>query len=248
MDASDWALLVGGGFLAGVINTLAGGGSMLTVPLLVSLGVPPTVANGTNRLGILASSIASSWRFRKEGVSGLRGARPVVLPVVLGSIAGAAVASQLSNAVFRQLFAVLMVVLLVPTLRRPAFPSSRPKDSQPWSAATRFLVFLGIGFYGGAIQAGVGIFLIFALTRAGYDLVRANSIKVVVAGSFTAVAIPVFIAAGQMDWALGGALAAGFTSGGLIGARWTVAGGDRLVRPLLVVAVLALAGHMVGLY
>jgi len=248
VDATGWALLIGGGFAAGVINTMAGGGSMLTVPLLIFLGLPPLQANGTNRLGILVSSITSSWGFQSENVSGFRGAMPVVLPVVAGGLAGAAMASQLSDAIFRQLFGVVMIVMLIPTLRRPGFLGARPEKSQPWSRATTFLVFLAIGFYGGAIQAGVGIFLIYALTHAGYDLVHANSIKVVVAGSFTAVAIPVFVAAGQIDWQLGGALAAGFAGGGLIGARWTVAGGERLVRPVLALAVLALAGRMFGLY
>ena len=139
-------------------------------------------------------------------------------------------ASQLSDAIFRQLFGVIMIVLLIPTLRTPGFLAARPAPSRPWSRTTTFLVFLAIGFYGGAIHAGVGIFLIYALPHAGYDLVRANSIKGVVAGSITAVAIPVFIAAGQVDWALGGALAAGFAGGGRGGARWTVAGGERLVR------------------
>ncbi len=248
MDAIGWTLLVGGGFAAGAINTMAGGGSMLTVPLLVFLGLPPLQANATNRLGILASSITSAWGFQSENVSGFRGAIPVVLPVLVGGFAGAAMASQLSDAIFRQLFGVVMIVLLIPTLRTPGFLGARPAPSRPWSRATTFLVFLAIGFYGGAIQAGVGIFLIYALTHAGYDLVRANSIKVVVAGSFTAVALPVFIAAGQVDWALGGALAAGFAGGGLVGARWTVAGGERLVRPVLAIAVVALAGRMLGLY
>lgn len=221
---------------------------MLTVPLLIALGLPPVQANGTNRLGVLAGSITSAWRFRREKVSGFRGAAPVIVPVIFGGLSGALLASQLSDSIFRQLFGVVMIVMLIPTLRRPNFLRARSSEARPWSRTTSFWVFLAIGFYGGAVQAGVGIFLIFALTHAGYDLVRANSIKVVVAGSFTAAAIPVFVAAGQIDWQLGGVLAVGFAAGGIVGARWTVRGGERLVRPVLTAAVVALAGRMFGLY
>ena len=95
---------------------------------------------------------------------------------------------------------------------------------------------------------GVGIFLIYALTHAGYDLVRANSIKVVVVAAFTSVALPIFVLEGQVDWLWGAVLALGFALGGLVGASVTVAGGDRLVRPMLALAVVALAGRMLGFY
>jgi uncharacterized membrane protein YfcA len=248
VDATGWALLAGGGFLAGVVNTLAGGGSLLTVPLMVSLGLPPTLANGTNRVGVLASSIASAWRFRRDGVSGLHGARRVVVPVLLGSVAGATLVAQLDNDHFQALFAVVMVALLVPTLRRPRVLRPRDESTPAWSRARTFAVFLAIGLYGGALQAGVGIFLIYALTHAGYDLVRANSIKVVVVAAFTSVALPIFVLEGQVDWLWGAVLALGFALGGLVGASVTVAGGDHLVRPMLALAVVALAGRMLGFY
>ena len=122
------------------------------------------------------------------------------------------------------------------------------RTSRSASPVTRALVFLAIGLYGGAIQAGIGIFLVMALSRAGYDLVRANSIKVVLIGALTAVAIPVFIASHQVDWSAGAALAAGFALGGIAGVRLAVVGGERVIRPVLGLSVVALAGRMLGLY
>ncbi len=109
-------------------------------------------------------------------------------------------------------------------------------------------MFFAIGLYGGALQAGIGIFLVMALSRAGYDLVRANSIKVVVIAALTAVAIPVFIASRQVDWLAAGALAAGFVLGGIAGVRAAVLGGEPVIRAALGLAVAALAGRMLGLF
>jgi len=243
---STWIVLALGGLVAGVINTLAGGGSLLTVPLLVSLGLPATMANGTNRIGVLFQNLVSTLRFRRAGFDGLGEAVPVLIPVVVGSLIGASVASRMSAEVFRQIFGVAMIGLLYPMLRpsRPAANAARPPRSR-WVNA---LVFFAIGLYGGAIQAGVGIFLIAALARSGLNLVQANSIKVVLVGCLTLVAVPVFIAHGQVDWPLASALVVGFALGGELGARAAVRGGERLIKPVLVLSVLALSGRMLGLY
>jgi len=242
----DGALLVGAGLVAGVVNSLAGGGSLLTLSLLVLLGLPGILANGTNRVGVLLQNAAAAWRFRAEGVPGVAHALPLLVPVLLGSAAGAWGISQVADETFERLFGVLMVVLLVPILRR-AQPGTAPR-ARSWSGATRFAVFLGIGLYGGSFQAGVGIPLLFALAWAGHDLVQANSIKVVVIFAVTAVAIPVFAFQGQIAWGPAAALALGFSAGGELGARLAVRGGERVIRPVLAAAVLALAGRMLGLY
>jgi uncharacterized membrane protein YfcA len=248
MDWISVVLLIGGGLVAGIVNTLAGGGSLLTVPLLVELGLPGTLANGTNRIGVLVQNLTAAWSFRAEGFSGLAGARPILLPALAGSILGAYGVAQLTDNAFESAFGVVMIALLVPTLRKPAPRSTSDAPAIAWSRRTSMLVFFAIGLYGGAFQAGVGIALIFALNHAGYDLVRANSIKVIVIAALTLVAIPVFVFGGQIAWAPAGLLAIGFAIGGSVGARIAVAGGERVIRPVLVAAVLALAGRMIGLY
>lgn len=246
-ESTTWILLALGGLVAGVINTLAGGGSLITVPLLVFLGLPATIANGTNRIGVLFQNAVSTWRFRREGLDGLRGAGPVLIPVLIGSLCGATVASRMSADVFRQVFGVAMIALLFPMLRG-ARRKSADADAPPRSAWWNGLIFFGIGVYGGALQAGVGLFLIAALARSGLDLVRANAIKVVIIGALTLVAVPVFIVQGQIDWPLAAALVVGFALGGELGARAAVLGGERLIRPVLVLAVVAMSGRMLGLY
>ncbi len=248
MDSlSTWIALATGGLVAGVINTLAGGGSLLTVPLLVFLGLPATTANGTNRIGVLAQNLISTLRFRSEGLDGLRGAKPILVAVVVGSLVGATLASRMSAELFRQLFGIAMILLLFPMLRTRAKQSDATHELAR-SGLSNQLVFFGIGLYGGAIQAGVGLLLIAALARSGLDLVRANAIKVVIVGVLTLVAVPVFIAHDQVDWRLASALVVGFGIGGELGARAAVKGGERLIKPVLALAVLVMAGRMLGLY
>lgn len=245
MSPAEVALLVGAGLAAGVANSLAGGGSLLTVSLLVLLGLPGVLANGTNRVGILLQNGAAAWRFRAAGFSGVAGALPLLVPVLLGSVVGAWGISQVASETFERAFGVLMIVLLVPILRGVR-PASGPR--RPWPRPAVFLVFLGIGLYGGAFQAGVGIPLLFALAAAGHDLVRANAIKVVVIFAVTAVSVPIFAWQGQIAWGPALALGAGFLAGGELGARIAVRGGERVIRPVLTASVLVLAGHMLGLY
>jgi hypothetical protein len=247
VTALDAALLVGGAAVAGLVNTLAGGASALTVPLLVLLGLPGTVANGTNRIGILAQNAVAAWRFRAEGVSGFRAAVPVLVPIAIGAGIGAVAISQVADATFQRLFGVVMVLLLVPIVlgTTTRVPAAVPRAH---SRVATFVVFLAIGLYGGAFQAGVGIALLFALSYAGYDLVRANSIKVVVNAALTLVAIPVFVAQGQVAWGPAAWLSLGFALGSALGVRLAVRRGEAIIRPILVLAVLGLAGRMLGLY
>ena len=249
MEAIELAMLVAGGFAAGVINTLAGGGSLITVGLLVFLGLPGTLANGTNRVGVLIQNLTSAWRFRVEGVSGLAGAGPVLAPVLVGSLIGAYGISRVTPESFERLFGVVMLLMLIPLLRpqkSDAVEDERTRAS--WSPALRAAVFFAIGLYGGAIQAGVGIFVVFALSRAGYDLVQANSVKVVLIAALTLIAMPVFISSGQVLWPAALALGLGFAAGGAVGVRLAVEKGERLIRPLLGASVVALAGRMLGIF
>jgi uncharacterized membrane protein YfcA len=245
----DSALLVGGALVAGVVNTLAGGASALTVPLLVLTGLPGNLANGTNRIGILVQNFIAAWRFRAEGVSGFRASLPALVPTVLGSLIGAVAISRVADATFQRLFGIVMIVLLVPivlgltTRDQPAAPT-RPAPSR----AMTFLAFFGIGLWGGAFQAGVGIAILFALSYAGYDLVRGNSVKVVINSALTLVAVPVFLLQGQVAWGPALLLSVGFAIGSTLGVRLAISRGEAVIRPILILAVLGLAGRMLGFY
>ena len=237
--------LVVGGLFAGAINTVAGGGSMLTVPLLVLAGVPGNAANGSNRVGILTSNVAAVATFRRLGVDGLRHASRVVVPVVLGGLIGSfAVGRVLDDAAFERVFGMLMIPLVILSVRRP----TNATEEHAWSTAKVVIVFLLIGIYGGAFQAGVGLVLLAALTRSGFDLVMSNSIKVIVNTAVTVVALPVFILNGDVEWVPALVLAAGFVVGGWLGAQASFRGGEVLIRRVMVVAALGLAGRLIGIY
>jgi hypothetical protein len=243
VQPSDALLLAGGGLVAGVVNTLAGGGSLLTVPLLALVGLPGTVANGTNRVGIVIHNAVAAWGFWREGISGLRAALPLIAPVAAGALLGALTISRVSDAWFERAFGVVMLVLLVPTLR----PRSA-RAHAPLPPPLRTLLFFAIGAFGGAFQAGVGILLLQALALSGTGLVHGNAVKVTLNLCFSLLVLPVFVSAQQVALPEALALGAGFAAGGWLGPRLAVRGGERVIRPVLACAVVALAGRMLGIY
>jgi hypothetical protein len=250
MTALEVAALAAAGFVAGVVNTMAGGGSLLTVPLLVMMGLPGTIANGTNRVAVFVQSVVGALAFRAEGVSGFSKSLPVLVPMVLGGTLGAYAVARLDDATFERLFGVLMLVLLLPALRSPriASPESERPNMSPMSPTTSALTFFAIGLYGGSFQAGVGIFLVLALARAGHGLVVANSIKAVAIAAFTAVAVAIFVFEGQVVWMPALVLSAATALGAAVGVRVAVLGGERVIRPVIALAVIAMAGRMLRLY
>jgi uncharacterized membrane protein YfcA len=237
-------LLVVGGAAAGLINAVAGGGSTLTVPILVLAGVPGNNANGSNRVGILTSNAAAATAFRKLGVRGLSRSAPVLAPIIAGSLIGAFAITRLTDENFERVFGLVMLPIIFLSIRRPRVKL----NPDPWPVPLTAVVFFSVGLYGGAVQAGIGLVMLAALTRAGYDLVTANNIKVVANLTLTAVVLPIFIAQGKVEWIPALILAAGFTAGGWIGAHAAVKGGERLIRIGMVMAALLLAGNLLGLY
>lgn len=246
MEAIHVVLLLGGGFLAGIINTMAGGGSLLTVPLLVFADVPGNAANGSNRVGVLAGSMSATDTFRRLGVAGWAGIGRILVPTVVGALVGSVLISQLTDEHFERVFGLVMIPILALSLIKP--DPQKLQNRPQWSWWVTTVVFFAVGIYGGSIQAGIGLILIVALTRAGIDIVTTNHIKVIVTFVYTVFALPVFIVNGDVYWLPATVLAAGLAAGSVVGARITVAGGERVVRPVLVVSVIAMSGHLLGLY
>ena len=237
-------LLVAGGAAAGLINAVAGGGSILTVPLLVLAGVPGNSANGSNRVGILTSNAAAATAFRKLGVRGLSKATPILLPIIAGSLIGSYGITRLTDDNFERVFGLVMLPVIFLSIRKPKVQL----EAEPWPMWVTTIVFLGVGLYGGAVQAGVGLIMLAALTRAGFDLVTANNVKVVANLTLTAVALPVFIIQGKVEWLQALILAVGLTAGAWVGAHAAVKGGERFIRSVMVIAALLLAGKLLGIY
>lgn len=230
------ALLVGVGLFAGTLNTVAGGGSLVTLPALILLGLPPAVANASNRLGILVqSAVATRGLLRSSAPPpGLLGR---AIAASAGAGLGAALALTLDPVTFRVVIAAVMVGMLGVLLLDPKrFLEPGPPRHPGWVLLGFFLA----GAYGGFLQAGVGILLLAVGTLlAGEDVARANTTKNLLVLVFTIPALAVFAARGVVDWAAGGYLAVGSAAGGWLGARLVRTRGARFVRAVLVVVVAA---------
>ncbi len=241
----DALILFGGGLLAGVINAMAGGGSLLTVPLLSLAGVEGLAANGTNRVAVLAQTLTAGVGYHQGGVRPYTLSKRLLPPALVGGLVGALLVSQLADDVFEKIFGVLMIPLLALSLWKPKPDAA----AEPWSRWFEGLVFFGLGFYAGAIQAGAGLILLLVLRRAGVDLLRGNAVKThLIIGISGLVALPVFLWNGQVEWLPAIVLSLGSAAGGYAGARVATKGGEKIIKPVLIVAVLALSGRMVGLY
>lgn len=223
-------LLFAAGVVAGTLNVLAGGGSFLTLPLMIFLGIPAGVANGTNRVALLFQNAGAVWGFRRHRVLDVRLALRLAAPAIVGAALGSWAALQVSDFAFRRLLAILMLLMTLWTLLRPAPGEPEPRDeSEPIGLPLLGLFFL-IGLYGGFIQAGVGFLLLAGTTAAGLDLVRGNAVKVTCVLLWTVVAILVFASGGAIDWGTGVVLGAGNLIGGQLGVRLTVLKGHTWVR------------------
>lgn len=249
----DWYLypaVVAAGFVAGFINTLAGSGSLVTLPLLIFIGLPANVANGTNRVGILLQNVVGGESFRRQGTLDLRGAVILSIPAIVGSVVGAQIAVNLDEELMRRTIGALMVAMLIVILVRPQrWLHGTLERMTGWPDWKQLIIFFAIGVYGGFIQAGVGIFLLAGLVLGvGYDLVRANAVKVSITLFFTISALLVFMRNGQVVWDVGLILALGNMLGAWVAARMAVERGAVWVHRLLVAVVAVSAAELLGLF
>ncbi len=234
--------LLGVGLISGFLNILAGGGSFLTLPLLIFLGLPAAVANGTNRIGVLCQNIFAIQSFRRQGVFPLKLSLLCAAPALIGSYLGALWAVEIDEALFRKLLALLMVGIMIFTMVDPT-RNRRVSEILLTRGHTAILLgsFFLIGIYGGFLQAGVGFLIIPALMIHGLDLVRTNAVKILVVFLFTLPALWVFAAHGQIDWTLGLILAAGNSAGGWIASRMAVKKGHDWIKKVVSLTIFILA-------
>ncbi len=244
MTPFEALIILAGGFVAGFVNAMAGGGSLLTVPLLSLGGVAGLMANGTNRVAVLLQNGSSGYGYFRRRIARRSQVVPILLPMMVGGLIGALLVSQVDDDMFERIFGVLMVPMLVLSLWKPPAID----EARPWPLWAKFVVFFALGVYAGAIQAGVGLILLMVLRRAGYDLVTANAIKTYVILGVTTIAVGVFASKGQIVWIPALVLASGMSVGGYVGSQIAVDGGERVIKPVLVAAVIALSGRMIGLY
>ncbi|TVQ12549.1 MAG: sulfite exporter TauE/SafE family protein [Bacteroidetes bacterium] len=231
------------GIVCGIINTLAGSGSLISLPILIFIGLPANVANGTNRIGIFFQNIVSTINFKRQNVLDVKMGFRVAIPSILGSITGAMIVLELHERAVEITVAIVLLIMLVPLWMKPSrWLKGAAHDEIKSYPVLQFIIFFFIGAYGGFIQAGVGIFLLSALVlTAGYDLVRANALKVFINLIFTPFALAVFVIQGQIDIRAGLVLALGNSIGAYFASKYAVSWGSAFVRYVLI-AVIIIAG------
>lgn len=221
-----YALLIVLGIIAGIVNTMAGGGSNLTVPALMIMGLPPEVANATNRVGVFLQTLVGVLGFKKKDKLDYSNETFLMLvPSLIGGLIGALIASFAPSTILKPLLlgtmiSMALIILVFPSVTVPAEGTPIKKlKSTPLAWVGLFIA----GIYGGFVQAGVGFILLLALSGfLRYDLHRATALKIFCSLAFTLIALVVFIARGQVDWVLGLILAIGFMIGAKIGVAFTV--------------------------
>ncbi|WP_299436232.1 sulfite exporter TauE/SafE family protein [uncultured Aquimarina sp.] len=231
------------GFIAGVINTIAGGGSLLTLPMLIFMGLPPSVANGTNRIGIFIQTITSVAGFKSKGIQPTFFSIYLGLSALVGSLIGARIAIDIKGETFNRILAIVMLIVVLFMVFKPKVNlEDFVERIQGKYRIASILAFFIIGIYGGFIQAGVGIFILLALTSINrMNLVKSNAVKAVVVFIYTIGALAIFAFDNQINYLYGFVLAFGNASGGWIASRWSVKKGDGIVKVFLVIMVIAMA-------
>lgn len=246
MNILQIILILVAGTAAGFINTLAGGGSLITLPVLIFSGLPSAVANGTNRIALMIQNIIAVSSFKNKGFFNYKLGLMLGIPAVLGSILGSRLAISLPDTVFNKILAVAMIIMLALILWNPTKKFSVVKENLSKKRKTiAIIAFFFVGIYGGFIQAGVGLIIITTLTLiTGLSLVKINSIKVFVVGIYMISSLLVFIISGNVNWLLGLILAAGNGFGAWLGSTVAVNKGDKWIKVVLVFAVILMAGNL----
>lgn len=247
IDMPTALMLIGAGFVAGTVNSIAGGGSLLTLPLLIFIGLPATVANGTNRIAIFVGGIGATTSFHRRKLIPFAWVKFGLPPAVIGVALGAWAAMEVGDVVFEGVLAVILVLAASWMIWHPVTPPEHSEILEPDLSKRWFLrgAFLLLGFYSGFIQAGVGFLFLALLSANGLDLVRGNAVKIPLILAFTGLAIPLFALGGHLNWAAGLSLAGGQFFGAKLGVHLQVLKGQAWIRNVLTVAIILFALRLV---
>jgi hypothetical protein len=238
-----YVLLIGVGFIVGFVNTIAGGGSLITLPVLIFLGLPPNVANGTNRVAVVIQNALGTAGFKSKGVSTFPFNIYLGISAIFGAVLGAYIAVDLEGETFNRILAIIMIIVVLLILFKPKIKleemQERITGKHLWIGILGFFFF---GIYGGFINAGLGIIIILFLHYVNrMTLVRANATKVAVVFLYTVAALGVFVLNDKVNWEVGLVLALGNGAGAWVASRISVDKGDGFIKTFMVIVVAILA-------
>ncbi len=242
-------LLILAGFMVGVINTIAGSGTVITYSLFMMLGLPVNLANGTIRLGVIMQTLTSTLNFKRHNTLDWKKGFKLAVPVVIGSIVGAQIAIEINEAIFEKILAGILIIMLFFIFYRPEkWLKGQVQKIQSKPTFIQLFLFFIIGLYGGFIHIGVGIFMLSVLVlNAGYDLVKANAIKVMTVFLYSPFALTVFIINDQVHYGIGLIAAIGNVFGGYVGSRMAISWGNNFVRWVLMVVIITFSAYLLNL-
>ncbi|MCX6241996.1 MAG: sulfite exporter TauE/SafE family protein [Bacteroidetes bacterium] len=249
MSVTEIIVIIISGIFVGFINTLSGGGSVISLSLLVILGLPAGIANGTNRISIFFQTLSSVGSFTRQKM--FTDLRPVWLgiPATIGSVFGAFLAVDMNGKVIEIAMIVAMILMAFFLFYKPdrwlkENPALLQKKLRWW----QFAIFFAVGFYGGFIQVGVGYFLLMALVvGTGYDLVKANAVKNLIVFFYAIFALAVFVINGQVHYMYGLLLSAGSVIGALIASYFAVKKGAGFIRAVIILSIVLTVLQISGL-
>ncbi len=239
-----YVLLLLTGCAVSIVNSISGGGSVLVLPLLLWLGLPAAVANGTNRLGVWMGSLGSTAGFWRRGMVYPGLSLRIGIPGFLGAAAGSYLGVVLPDRAFKPVLAAVILFVVIQTVK-PRRQGARIATEEALTLRSGFWPFLfyaGIGLYSGFIQAGVGLIMLYVFSRMGnLNLLQSNSLKVLNVFILTTLSLVIYGAFGKIRWDLAAALAAGTGVGGFMGSQLQIRRGENFVRIFLLVTGILLA-------
>lgn len=250
MSSFEIIALITAGLMVGFINTLAGGGSVISLSLLMLLGLSPSMANGTNRIAITIQTLTASTSFRQQKVLDTKKALALAIPEIIGSLLGAWLAVDIREDVFEKAMGAILIVMLALMIFKPQkYLHGREQIADKPVNWKHMLLFFFIGLYGGFIHVGIGYFLLAGIIIGlGADLVKANAMKVFMVLLYAPFTLMVFLYNGQVNWKYGLTMTIGSVAGALIASRLAVKRGVEFVRWVVIVIILLTATHLFGLY
>lgn len=239
----EYPLLVLVGFIVGIINTMAGGGSLITLPLLIFLGLPSSVANGTNRIAIMMTAFSANMGFKSKGLSTYPFSAYLGAFALIGSVIGAHIAIDIEGEVFNKILSIIMILVVLIIIFKPRIIKSTLKvRTTGKNLIFSCVIFFFIGVYGGFVNAGIGfIIMLFLHFYNRLNLLQVNATKVVIVLVYTLGAFITFVFNDMVDWTYGICLGVGTLNGGWFTSRWSVKKGENVIRIFLTVIVIFMA-------
>ena len=242
MEVNEIILLFLCGLLSGAINTIAGGGSLITLPILIFMGLPPTVANGTNRIQLIFQNISAVYGFKSKGISYFKFSGWLSLSSLIGAIIGATIAVNFPEELFKKLLSIIMILVMISFFIKKKRNKILDQKNKIRNKILSFFLFFLVGIYGGFIHAGVGFFMILILSKINeLKISHSNSIKVFVALIFSITAFLIFLFDDKINWIYGINLGIGSALGGWVASRWSYNKSDFAMKILLSVIIIAMS-------